>query len=142
MKTIWDEASIEVSAETKLKISAYKSRAKSKGIKYKIHPKEFAYQIKRPCYVCEVECAGGLDRIDNSEGYVVGNIYPCCFDCNRMKSNKTKQEFLDYIKRLNPNHNLLSGFNALLDQKKYAKKVRSVRRLMTKLLTECSPLND
>ena len=27
----------------------------------------------------------GLDRIDNSKGYVIGNVVPCCGNCNRIK---------------------------------------------------------
>lgn len=27
----------------------------------------------------------GLDRIDNAKGYIVGNIVPCCGNCNRIK---------------------------------------------------------
>jgi hypothetical protein len=30
---------------------------------------------------------GGLDRKDSSLGYVVGNVVPCCYDCNTAKGS-------------------------------------------------------
>lgn len=36
-----------------------------------------------------------LDRMDPSKGYISGNLVPCCWDCNRIKSNKfTYDEFI------------------------------------------------
>ena len=37
----------------------------------------------------------GIDRLDNSKGYEIDNIVPCCFVCNQVKSNRfTVQEML------------------------------------------------
>lgn len=37
-----------------------------------------------------------LDRVDNSKGYVVGNVVFCCWYINEMKSDYTLREFLQY----------------------------------------------
>jgi hypothetical protein len=29
----------------------------------------------------------GLDRIDNSRGYSIDNVVPCCFACNSIRGN-------------------------------------------------------
>jgi len=42
----------------------------------------------------------GIDRVDNSIGYVLENCVTCCFECNRMKSNMSQQEFLAHIERI------------------------------------------
>lgn len=40
----------------------------------------------------------GVDRVDSSKGYEVGNCVPCCYRCNCMKRNYTLEEFLGKIK--------------------------------------------
>jgi hypothetical protein len=42
----------------------------------------------------------GLDRIDSSKGHDIGNIVPCCHDCNMAKLDKTMSEFLAHIERM------------------------------------------
>lgn len=39
----------------------------------------------------------GIDRIDSAKGYVEGNVVPCCKFCNEMKSDKSRDEFLQLI---------------------------------------------
>jgi hypothetical protein len=97
---------------------------------FSINYGEFQLLIVRPCYICKKDNASGLDRIDNNLGYSSLNVYPCCFDCNRMKSNKTTTNFIEYLTHLNPNHELLFKFNRLKDTDNYNKKVEHVRNIM------------
>lgn len=39
----------------------------------------------------------GIDRVDNLKGYTLDNCVPCCKNCNRMKANLTKEDFLQHI---------------------------------------------
>jgi len=48
----------------------------------------------------------GLDRVDNSKGYVVGNVVPCCRSCNRAKDTKTYSEFTSWVLRVCTHLNL------------------------------------
>jgi len=50
----------------------------------------------KPCHYCGCEIeATGLDRKDNGKGYEVGNVVPCCFDCNNKKKTKPYQVFIE-----------------------------------------------
>ena len=46
----------------------------------------------------------GIDRVNNDLGYIKTNIVPCCDGCNYAKRGKSKEEFLDWIKKAY-NHN-------------------------------------
>jgi hypothetical protein len=46
----------------------------------------------------------GIDRIDNSLGYVAGNVVPCCIDCNNAKGKRSKEEFLEWLSRFDAQH--------------------------------------
>lgn len=45
----------------------------------------------------------GLDRIDSNLPYQKDNVIPCCKECNRCKSDRNIDEFLDWIKRVYEN---------------------------------------
>jgi len=42
----------------------------------------------------------GIDRVDSSEGYSLGNVVPCCGFCNRAKDDWTLDEFIERLRRL------------------------------------------
>lgn len=42
----------------------------------------------------------GIDRKDNSVGYISENVVPSCFNCNRAKATMSVGEFLSWIDRL------------------------------------------
>lgn len=46
----------------------------------------------------------GLDRIDNSLGHDVDNVVPCCWTCNRTKSDTN---FIDYVSRISKTYGRL-----------------------------------
>jgi|688.fasta_scaffold265711_5 hypothetical protein len=114
----------------KNKYKEYKRRCRNKGLDFSISLWKFEFYTQRPCYICKKEKAGGLDRVDNNLGYIEKNIYPCCFDCNRMKSNKSVIEFKEYLSRLNKDHPLLSGFNKLNNYDLYEKKRKSLHKII------------
>jgi hypothetical protein len=41
----------------------------------------------------------GIDRIDNSQGYIIDNVVPCCTKCNIAKGRQSIQEFKEWIYR-------------------------------------------
>jgi hypothetical protein len=42
----------------------------------------------------------GLDRIDSKQGYIEGNVFPCCKRCNGMKNKYSINEFVNHIKKI------------------------------------------
>lgn len=49
---------------------------------------DFKDMVLNPCYYCKFQKDGevnGIDRVDNSNGYIKENCVPCCQVCNRMK---------------------------------------------------------
>lgn len=42
----------------------------------------------------------GIDRIDNTKGYLEDNVVTCCITCNKAKSTLTYEEFIDWVKRI------------------------------------------
>jgi hypothetical protein len=42
----------------------------------------------------------GLDRFDNGQPHIIGNVVPCCIVCNRAKSERSADQFKEYVERL------------------------------------------
>jgi 5-methylcytosine-specific restriction endonuclease McrA len=42
----------------------------------------------------------GVDRVDNSRGYEIDNVVPCCGTCNRAKGAMSSEEFLEWVDRV------------------------------------------
>lgn len=94
----------EHSLEPKYRYKAFKRYAKDKKIKFQISLKYFEKLISLGCNYCNVQLngtGGSLDRIIAKEGYVDSNVLPCCWNCNRLKSDHLKvEETLEIIKLL------------------------------------------
>lgn len=55
-------------------------------------------------YKSDIYLYNGIDRVDNSVGYVKSNCVPCCGTCNRAKGSKTHAEFMLWIDRISKWH--------------------------------------
>jgi len=71
----------------------YKKDARKRGFVFKITSNEFSKLITEPCYYCGGD-GYGIDRLDNTLGYVKNNIVPCCSMCNYMKRIYTEEDFV------------------------------------------------
>lgn len=90
----------------------YKSHAKERMLAFDLSFETFSTLIQSPCIYCgelpsnvhanreEKFVYGGIDRIDNSMGYINGNVVPCCRMCNISKNNHSQIEFLDWVERV------------------------------------------
>lgn len=94
----------------------YKMRANKRSIKFSLSKDTFELIINQDCALCGAKprkyvlsgsknttvelFANGIDRIDNSLGYVEGNVRPCCTRCNAMKSNMSDDDFKTQVKNI------------------------------------------
>ncbi len=88
---------IEAARRAISRYGKYKKGAASRGLDFNISFEEFMLLWQKPCYYCgsSIETIG-IDRIDNSIGYMLGNIIPSCFVCNRAKMDMSQSEFLSH----------------------------------------------
>lgn len=87
----------------------YKKRASKKNISFELTESEFTNFTKNtPCYICKqmspTDSGHGIDRFDNSKGYVVENCRTCCGDCNYLKKDLKHDEFLFQCKLIAENN--------------------------------------
>jgi len=78
---------------------------------------QFKKITKQKCHYCGIEpkqetgrvkyanangdyIHNSIDRKDNTKGYIIGNVLPCCKFCNHLKSNFSYEEFLEQVKKI------------------------------------------
>ena len=95
-------------------IRAYKRAARERGFVYELEREDFMRITQQDCYYCgsppsnihkNQKSTGdyvynGIDRVDNSLGYIVGNVVPSCWTCNWSKNNMTIPQFIEWIAKL------------------------------------------
>lgn len=94
---------------------ACRSAANRRGIDFDLSLSDFAQLVTQSCRYCGAAPTmlprsrpmvpgdprvNGLDRVDNSRGYVGSNVVACCAICNRMKLTLSTSEFFDHIRRI------------------------------------------
>lgn len=92
----------------------YARKAKSRGLNFYLTKDQFFEITSGCCYYCGIKplqktgrkdmygkyIYNGIDRVDNSKGYILGNCVPCCMVCNRAKSDMSLEEFYHWIDRI------------------------------------------
>jgi hypothetical protein len=75
--------------------AAYKASAKKRGLDFQIKREEFNWITSKPCYICGYKGPNGIDRKDNTKGYVLDNCFPCCYSCNVSKADIDYSKFIE-----------------------------------------------
>jgi len=79
----------------------YRRNAKKRGLEFSLSLYEFTDIILKPCYYCgKKQLYNGVDRVDNSKGYIKSNCKPCCTICNKMKGTLGEKEFTAHCKKV------------------------------------------
>lgn len=97
-------------------IRTYKRNAERRNLEWNLSEQEVFDISQRPCSYCgnppdhiikasTYKVIGdfiysGLDRVDNTKGYIAGNVVPCCQSCNWMKKDFTFREFRNHINKI------------------------------------------
>jgi hypothetical protein len=96
-----------------------KRNAKIRNLSFLLSDEEVRSLSKQNCHYCGLEpkqkahqkysngdyIYNGIDRINNSKGYEIENVVPCCVTCNYAKKGMSYDEFILWIDRV---HNNLS----------------------------------
>lgn len=95
-------------------LNTYRGSAYSRGLDWQLTEAEFDRIMTQDCHYCGAVPSmvakgigqagdfihGGIDRVDNTQGYFIGNVVPCCRICNHAKNNMTYGAFTAWITRL------------------------------------------
>ena len=86
------------------KYSEYRRQAVRRSLVFAITFDEFMLFWKKPCRYCDgpIETIG-LDRKNNSVGYVIDNITACCSRCNYAKTDMNSIEFVSFCSAVHRN---------------------------------------
>lgn len=97
----------------------YIESAKRRNYNFELTKDNFKQLTSRKCYYCSIEpkqdsysngsktsnyIYNGIDRIDNTKGYIIDNVRTCCKICNFAKRNLTEYEFKEWIIRVIKNN--------------------------------------
>ena len=82
--------------------------AERRDLPFELTKEQFRELTQKSCHYCGVMHSknqkgflyNGIDRVDNTKGYVIDNVVPCCFTCNISKARMTVEDFLSWIERV------------------------------------------
>jgi hypothetical protein len=64
----------------------------------------FSQIIRNKCYLCgkepRVNHRNGVDRFNNSLGYTIENVRPCCSTCNIMKNRYSYADMIGKFEKI------------------------------------------
>lgn len=98
--------------------TSYIHNAKRRNLIFDLSKEQFLKLTKECCYYCGANPSNihkekssygeyiynGIDRIDNSKGYIKTNVVACCEKCNRAKMKMTQEQFFNLVKRIYERH--------------------------------------
>jgi 5-methylcytosine-specific restriction endonuclease McrA len=100
-----------VAAKNRIK-KAYRQNAKNRGVVWNLSDARFEQVIAETCVYCGAVPTNrttdtkhpimysGIDRVDNTRGYVDDNVVACCIVCNHAKSDMTVAAFEVWANRV------------------------------------------
>lgn len=78
-----------------------KSHAKQRGKEFNLSMETLRRLYEENCFYCESETPSiNIDRIDNTKGYVEGNVVSCCVRCNRVKGEMSVEELKAHLLKM------------------------------------------
>jgi len=102
----------ETAVALTLAFNAVKQSAKQRSLSFDLNREDFEQLTCQPCAYCgappgnswrfrgQLFRYSGLDRTDNSKGYVLDNVVPCCAQCNKAKGVLSRSDFLAWVQRV------------------------------------------
>ena len=96
-------------------IAKYIDGAKRRNLEWHLEHSQLMTLFKSDCNYCGNKPAqiyhgfvfNGIDRIDNTKGYLSNNVVSCCGICNQGKSDMSLDQFYDWINRIHKRRNMI-----------------------------------
>lgn len=114
---------------------SYKYQAKKRNLLFELSKDQLRAIVTKNCHFCGAVPSriakahykitiknsefvyNGIDRLDNTQGYVPYNLVSCCYTCNRAKSDMSLMEFRNWIMDLfNNTANLVNSLTGNLGE--------------------------
>lgn len=97
--------------------NSYIKCANERNLSFNILKDKFKELTQQNCFYCNCKpykvynrkhknglyLYNGLDRVDNTKGYEIDNVVPCCSVCNVMKKAYTQEFFLNHVNKIHDN---------------------------------------
>jgi hypothetical protein len=108
----WREKNPEKCAENnknrnnniKIHFTNYVRTSNYKNLAFELTETEFEEIVKNECHYCGLFTKGktfnGIDRKDQTKGYIVGNCVSCCEMCNFIKKSLSDEIFLERVEHI------------------------------------------
>ena len=92
-------------------LRVYNYSAKERGLEFGLDRETFEHLTTSNCTYCGIEPLqfqtrfsefkyNGIDRVDNTKGYILENCVSCCKLCNRMKDVLSVEDFKSHINKI------------------------------------------
>jgi hypothetical protein len=97
-------------------LNSYKIGASRRDLEWAISDDLFESLIFSNCHYCDLPparvtrratqyrkdsiCYNGIDRVNNTLGYILGNVVTCCKDCNKAKDVMSAEQFVKWAVRV------------------------------------------
>jgi len=95
-------------------LAQIKSNARRRDYSFELTNQEAKQIMTMPCFYCGNKPSNhiknrsgngdfyynGLDRIDNTQGYIRGNVVPSCAVCNWAKGTMAQEEFINHFRKV------------------------------------------
>lgn len=100
----------------------YKNSASFRGLEFLLAEEDFKIIISKNCYHCTAKpklynvgarkffegiYKNGVDRLDNTKGYVLANCVPCCSTCNYSRQDLSVMEWAQHCAKVAKHHGTL-----------------------------------
>lgn len=98
------------------KYSSYKYMAKARHLSFDLTKEDFETFWQQPCSYCGRPIATiGIDRVDSSKGYHIGNCVSCCTICNVMKLDTPEDEWYSNMLMVLKYKGIIDQFSQLVE---------------------------
>ena len=87
---------------------AYRSRALKKELEFLLTLDDYNTITQKDCFLCgkktEDNHRNGIDRLDNTKGYILDNVNTCCGECNYMKKEFAIDDIMNKLMLIHQKH--------------------------------------